>query len=584
MSQDDTDRGDRSRAFLRFAREAVVRLVDEPEVARELISTLDEPEPTPDARDIGGPPDEGERDEGARDALHRVLRGQQVLARILGRERIRGGAAASLLAGAPADLLAREHLGFERQIRVIYELEGVGTAEASGASWNGLRRVDPRRMSEDLRQWTLDPVLRALRTLVQRRWRHRHAAFRRAAARAAVDPLGFSRLVLEEADALGEIGGEGAPSPLAYVIRLLDDPWLRRVSPTSYSDLHARARLYQADRHRRAGRRQDLDEALEEAGELLERGSGDADLRALYFETRAAAALLDGEGERARRHFLRAALYLGQDAEGDEGDLLPPVDRRVEVLLKYALLLASDPASRRAAPPILESLVGLLAQQDLGIHPGLRLRVHHALARTLLDLARQQALRAASAEGASEDERLDAAADDGGDGETEPDQTLRRLAALARGLRSREPLLWRARAWLRMAEPLYADGLAGATAQMESERLRFLGLSYAADEPSRAAELLHEAVGAYRRLDDEEGQSAALRDLLLVRLLSLPEARDTAEVRRWAEEIRLELARHDASVSTWADGEAEGEEGVEKEPTARPRQVARWILERLAGS
>lgn len=503
VSTEDSRRVDE---FVRLAEQSVQRLVSDPEVAEALGSAM-----------AAQPGD---------DDLDRLLRAQQVLARVMAFERVALGGH-RLSAGDVEALQAEAKLDLETQVRLLYELSlgdrtWQAVDEASPAPDDGLRRRDPVLLA--LRTQTAGTAGEEESAERSAAWHLRRPSLRRAAERARTTPLGFCRLVVEEADALGEAEAEieGRRSALAYVSVLLDDPFLRRESPRHWFDLRALCGVYLADRHRRTGRREEFQAQLESLPALLDAGTGDAELQASLLELQAAqqlnrekAAENGPDHGAAVRLLLRAEELLADASEGI------PADRRIEVQLKRAHVLGSDAETRDQAAAVLEDALARLESLDPQVHPKLHRRARRALARVELDRARQTVAdrdpfrHAGDESGAVSD--LDARAS---------------LAAYAAAWQDQAPRLDRARQLLDVAEPLEMEPSSGE----EAERDWLLGRALLLADPDAAADHLRSARSAFRELGEENASTRVALDLIACRVVA---ATAGEEIEDWSEPLRL---------------------------------------------
>jgi hypothetical protein len=115
-------------------------------------------------------------------------------------------------------------------------------------------------------------------------------------------PLGFARLVLEEARAGARFGRDS----LGEIALLLDDPCLRHEAEDHFFDLRARNALYLAELFAQRGAFAEWYRQMKILPELIQLGTGDLELQATYAEVRARLALREGRKIAAGGHLERA--------------------------------------------------------------------------------------------------------------------------------------------------------------------------------------------------------------------------------------------------------------------------------------
>ncbi|MEO1083468.1 MAG: hypothetical protein AAFY88_04440, partial [Acidobacteriota bacterium] len=258
-------------------------------------------------------------------------------------------------------MVNRRNLDFANELRVLYALSTDG-----GTAWDdlGAQTLDDDPPS------TLNPVIRALRTLVRGELASLRSSHRLAAEQAHRAPLGFAALVVEEALSILRAADFPVFAQLTYVGELLTDPFLAALAPRIHADLLARAALYLAEHHALGPASGEHPHWLDRGAALLGEGTGSPELQAIFFEARAMQSVREHRIPSALRDLLRANVLLAD---------FRPVDRRAETLLRYAVVLAHHPGASGQAPLVLESAMAMLAELEAEVQPALRLRLRHFL-------------------------------------------------------------------------------------------------------------------------------------------------------------------------------------------------------------
>lgn len=291
-------------------------------------------------------------------AIERVALLEVGLTRAIEYERLELGMSAAELGRQ----IQRRSLDFSGQIRILYFLTLTGPT-----AWKVLRSVDlPDRMMP-----TLDPVLRALRTLLGSEHRHLRSMHRFAVEHVEHSPLGFCRLVIEEALTLLRASEHANFAPLTYLDQLLNDPFLAVTAPPQFADLRARIHLYLAQHRAIASTAEEALARLHEGTELMVHGTMAPELKALGLEAQAMTAIRNGDLEDSLRSLMRANVILAEVH-------LP--DRRAETLLEYSLALSAHSHEDPRAALVLESTLAMLVGLESQLAPALRLRLLHFLA------------------------------------------------------------------------------------------------------------------------------------------------------------------------------------------------------------
>ena len=299
-------------------------------------------------------------------AMQRVALLEASLTRAMEHERLELGMSAPEL----CRLIERANLDFGSQVRLLYFFTLAGET-----SWQVLASA---RVSENLPP-TLDPVCRALRSLKsgdQHRLRPMH---RLAVKQAPHRPMGFCRLLVEESLTLLRASDTPNFAPLTYLDELLNDPFLAVAAPLALADVRARAKLYLAQHHALEPSSTEPLSWLQAGADLLPHGTGDPELKAVFFEAQGAVAIRAGGIEEALRAFMRANVLLSE---------IHMADRRAESLLQYSLALSAHSRQDRRAALVLESTLAMLVGMTSDLAPTLRLRLLHFLALVELRRAR----------------------------------------------------------------------------------------------------------------------------------------------------------------------------------------------------
>ncbi|MDA8017934.1 MAG: hypothetical protein MPN21_10845 [Thermoanaerobaculia bacterium] len=457
-------------AFVRTVRESVNRLVNDADLADELLASLAVE---------------------ASDSLDVMVHAQRVLVRVLSYERATLGE--PLCAADIEAFLHQERLSAEDATRLLYEL-----SLSNGRSWPAVNAVACRRAELDphMGGGPSDPVLKALRLAASSSIDLRLVSFdlRHAAVTAPRKRLGFLRLVLDVADAAGELDGEtlGPTETPGF----LEDPFLRRESYRYWVDLLARSSIYQADRARRFGRLDLCDDLIASLPDLLSAGTGDADLLARVAEVKAGRDWETGDHPSALAGLRNAedVLIAAEIPRSDPDERSFREHRLVELRLKQAVLLSADPMRRKQARDLLASLVESTSAE---LDPLLRLRTFLAAARIELDLARQ------------------AVAERSPLGQAPEPPSHRALSSYAEAWLTQSQPLDQAASWLVAAEPL----LEGQAAERHAEHLWLRGQARLLSDRQRAADDLRKAIAAFRRLGDTAMVDRVSVDLIVCGVL-----------------------------------------------------------------
>ena len=298
------------------------------------------------------------------DAMERIALLEASLTRAMEYERLELGISAPEL----GRLMGRKSLDFGNQVRILYFLTLSGTQ-----AWDVL---DSTRLEQPASP-TLDPVCRALRTLKSGDLKRLQPMHRTAVLRARHSPLGFCRLLVEEALTILRASEVPNLAPLAYLDQLFDDPFLAVVAPPQFADIKARIKLYLAQHHAFDPHSEEALAWLQAGADLLPHGTDDPELKAVFFEAQGAVAIRAGGIEEALRSFMRANVLLAE---------VHLADRRAESLLQYSLALSAHSHRDSRAALVLESTLAMLAAMASELDPALRLRLLHFLA--LVELRR----------------------------------------------------------------------------------------------------------------------------------------------------------------------------------------------------
>ncbi|MEO1366029.1 MAG: hypothetical protein AAFX50_02545 [Acidobacteriota bacterium] len=381
-------------------------------------------------------------------------------------------------------LVDRRHLDFSNELRVLYAFSIDG-----GTAWDQLEALPP---AEDPPP-TLNPVIRALRTLARDDRASLRSSHRLAAEQARRAPLGFAALVVEEALSILRAADFPVFAQLTYVGELLTDPFLAALAPRVHADLLARAALHLAEHHALGPASGEHPHWLDRGAALLGEGTGSAELQAIFFEARAMQSVHDGHIPSALRDLLRANVLLAD---------FRPVDRRAETLLRYALVLAHHPGASRQAPLVLESALAMLAELELEVQPALRLRLRHFLGDILVRLVYSYA---SELEPLPQGERI-----------PHPGELERRVRRWADALAARQPQLRSATMHIRAAEDLYANH---GTERLRAHRGWIIGRALLTATPELASIYLQDAHDAFLRLDDTARARGTLRHVAICHAL-----------------------------------------------------------------
>ena len=382
-------------------------------------------------------------------------------------------------------MVHRRSLDFAGQLRVLYTFDLAGPE----SPW---QLLEPGLLDGGLPP-TLDPVVRALRTLAGADGHALRPMHRSAAEAARTSPLGFARLVIEEALSILRAADWPNFAPLAYTGELLTDPFLAASAPRFHADVLARVALHLAEHHALGPSSTEHRHWLERAAGLLGDGTGAPEIRALFFEADAMQALREEDISAALRDLLRANVLLSG---------VQPVDRRAETLLRYALVLARHPGAASRAPLVLETALAHLTELEGHLQPSLRLRLLHFLAdiEVRLVFARTASLAPLPA------------------GQALPDtpELVSRSRRWADALANHLPALRQAAAHLRAAETLYDFY---GTPRLAAHRSAVVGRVLLASTPELAVIYLSSAQRALERLGDAARAAEALADLAVCHAL-----------------------------------------------------------------
>ncbi|MEM6793912.1 MAG: hypothetical protein AAF725_08000 [Acidobacteriota bacterium] len=388
---------------------------------------------------------------------------------------------------APGELerwLGSTSLPFRDQLRIVYAFSlRLPGDRAEPAPWTLLAAVTTDPDSEA----SLDPVVRALRTLVHEDLSLLRPSHRTAAERARGEALGLPRLIVEEALTLLYACEWPNFAPLRFTAELLDDPALARQHPLAYADLHARIHLALAECHAVGPSPLDPEEFLETGRRFLMEGSGSSTLQARFFTADAACALARGEIHRALRDLLRANVLLSE---------ITPVDRRAEVLMLYALVLDHHPSAAGRAPLVIETALAWLSGLADDLQPALRLKLTHFLA----EIETRAVYRAAQPL-----HPLEVTAE-----MPTPERMADRFRDFSQALGEGGEGLRRAAAYVRRSLPLY-ESL--ATSALLAHRAWLLGRTVLPATPEIATLYFEDAVRAFEGCQDARRAALCRRDL-----------------------------------------------------------------------
>ncbi|MEM1177534.1 MAG: hypothetical protein AAGM22_04265 [Acidobacteriota bacterium] len=381
-------------------------------------------------------------------------------------------------------MVNRRNLDFSNELRVLYAFSIQGST-----AWSALT---PEILDEDPPP-TLNPVIRALRTLAGRDTASLRSIHRLAAGQASRTPLGFAALVVEEALSVLRAAHFPVFAQLTYVGELLTDPFLAALAPRVHADLLARTALYLAEHHAIGPASGEHPHWLDRGAALLGEGTGSQEIQAIFFEARAMRSVRQGHIPSALRDLLRANVLLAD---------FRPVDRRAETLLRYALVLVHHPGAAGQAPLVLESALAMLAELETEVQPALRLRLRHFLGDILVRLVFSYA---------SELEPLP-------DGERvpHPGELERRVRRWADALTIRQPQLRSATMHVRAAEDLYATY---GTERLRAHRGWIIGRALLTATPELASIYLQDAHDAFVSLGETHRAVDSLKHVAICHAL-----------------------------------------------------------------
>ena len=372
-------------------------------------------------------------------------------------------------------MMHRRSLDFSNELRVLYAF-----SLENSPTWDLL---EPDLLESELPP-SLNPIVRALRTLARGEWHLLRSMHRQAAENASQVPLGFAALVIEEALSLLRAADFPIYAPLTYSGELLNDPFLASTAPRMHADLLARASLYLAEHHALGPASGEYPHWLDRAARLLGEGTGSKELQALFFEARAMQAVREGHIAASLRDLLRANVLLTE---------VTPIDRRAETLLRYAVVLGRHPGASGQAPLVLETALAMLAELENEVQPSLRLRLRHFLGDIMVHLVYSHGQ---DLEPLPADEPLPSA------GELE-----RRVRRWADALAIRQPQLRSATRHIRAADSLYENY---GTPRLRMHRGYIIGRALLTATPELASIYLRDAYDAF----SHQGDPARARQVL----------------------------------------------------------------------
>lgn len=372
-------------------------------------------------------------------------------------------------------IIHRRSLDFSNELRVLYAF-----SLPESPAWDLLSP----ELLEGEPPPSLNPVVRALRTMARGDWHELRSMHRLAAESSRSEPLGFAALVVEEALSLLRAAEFPIFAPLTYSGELLNDPFLASTAPRVHADLLARAALYLAEHHARGPASGEHPHWLDRGSRLLGEGTGSKELQALYFEARAMQSIREGRIAATLRDLLRANVLLSE---------ITPVDRRAETLLRYAVVLAHHPGANSQAPLVLETALAMLAELEGEVQPVLRLRLRHFLGDIMVRLVYAQA---------AELDPLPA-----GQPLPEPFELENRVRLWADALVIRQPQLRSATHHIRAADMLYE---VHGTPRLRAHRGYIVGRALLTATPELASIYLQDAFDAF----SQQGDATRARQVL----------------------------------------------------------------------